>query len=392
MTKLTWQDLLLCYDNVDFLDEGKGVLTIATPEILRIIHLVDTDEILASDANFYPTDDISEASVGDKIEVHIGAPKLSIGILAKNLDDLLKAPRGFIEFPPRFYVVEGRLSDRDTSPTPLRRYHTIVSFVRLLAQAATFLDREEQKLFYFRDGKIELPVWYTSSALLKSDTATIKRLLYQFDDQLHRKQKLDILSDAVAGLVKSQTEETRFPYLILNTDQLATSLEVDYRLFVSSFSYDKIRTDIENASLDFVTRIHKTFVDIQGQLLGVPIATIVVASQLKSATICGVEAWTNLAVLAGAWTFMIFLSVSIANQFFTLNAISSEVKRQQARLEGDFAAISAKFIGTFTSLVTRIRWYRFLFFVIGTIGFGGAIFATIAFHSLTAVKLDGCIW
>lgn len=392
MNKPTWQDLLLCYDNVDFLGEGKGFLTIATSEILKTIQLVDADETAAGDVNFYATGDISQASIGDKIEVHIGAPKLSIGILAKDFDDLLKGPRGFIEFPPRFYVVEGRLSNRDTSATMLRRYQTIVLFVRLLAEAATFLDREEQKLFYFKDGKVELPVWHNSAVLTKADTAAIKRLLLQFEDQLHRKQKLDLLGDAVARLVKSQTEETRFPYLILNIDQLVTSIEADYRLFVSSFSYDKIRTDIENASLDFVTRIHKTFVDIQGQLLGVPIATIVVASQFKSAITCGVEAWTNLAVLAGAWIFVIFLSVSIVNQLFTLNAIMSEVKRQRARLEGDFAAISDKFVGSFTSLVSRIRWYRFLFLVIGVIGIGGAVFATLAFHSLTVVKLDGCVW
>lgn len=392
MNRPTWQDLLLCYDNVDFLGEGKGVLTIATSEILQTIHLIEADEIAAGALNFYPTGDIGQVSIGDRIDVHIGAPKLSIGILAKTLDDLLKAPRGFIEFPPRFYVVDGRLSDRDTSATVLKRYHTIVLFVRLLAEAATFLDREEQKLFYFKDGKVELPLWYTWAVISKADTAAIKRLLLQFEDQLHRKQKLDILGDAIAKLVKSQTEPTRFPHLILNIDQLVTSIEVDYRLFVSSFSYDKIRTDIENANLDFVTRIHKTFVDIQGQLLGVPIATIVVASQLKSALTCGAEAWTNLAVLAGAWIFVVFLSVSIANQFLTLNAIAKEVKRQRSRLEGDFAAISSKFIGSFRSLITRIRWYRFLFLVVGTIGIGGAIFATIAFRSLTTVKLDGCVW
>jgi hypothetical protein len=180
--------------------------------------------------------------------------------------------------------------------------------------------------------------------------------------------------------------------LIRNVDHLLTSLDDGYRLFVSSFSYDKIRTDIENANLDFLTRIHKTFVDIQGQLLGIPIATIVVASQLKSAMTCGVEAWTNLAVLAGAWIFVIFLSVSIVNQFFTLNAIASEVRRQRARLEGDFAAISNKFVGTFTSLVRRIWWYRLVFVVIGALGVGGAAFATFAFRSLTAVKLAGCVW
>jgi hypothetical protein len=267
----------------------------------------------------------------------------------------------------------------------------IVLLVQLLAEAAAFMDREEQKLFFFKDGKVEIPIRYSATILRSLDTAIVERLLKQFDDALHRSQKLSILSDAIAALVRSQAEATRFEHLIRNVDHLASSLDDGYRLFVSSFSYDKIRTDVENANLDFLTRIHKTFVDIQGQLLGIPIATIVVASQMKSATVCGVEAWTNLAVLAGAWIFVIFLCASIANQFFTLSAIGSEVQRQNTRLESDFAAISGKFVGTFASLARRIGWYRIVFFVIGALGFGGAVFATFAYRSLTTVKMAGCI-
>lgn len=392
MAEPTWQDLLRCYDNVEFLDEGRGTLTAATDEVLNTVRAIDADDAMANDLNFYPTGDVGQAAIGDKIEVHVGVPKLWLGVLARNLDGLLSAPRGFVEFPPRFYVVDGRLSDRDTSPPPLKAYRAIVSLVQLLAEAAAFLDRDEQKLFYFKDGKIEVPVRYTAATLQTVDTEAIERLTHQFEDQLHRVQKLTILSDTIATLTRSQSEAMRFDYLIRNVDRLVTSLDDGYRLFVSSFSYDKIRTDIENANLDFLTRIHKTFVDIQGQLLGIPIATIVVASQLKSATTCGVEAWTNLAVLTGAWIFVIFLSVSIVNQFFTLNAIASEVRRQRARLEGDFAAISTKFVGTFTSLVSRIWWYRLVYVVIGALGVGGAAFATFAFRSLTAVKLVGCVW
>jgi hypothetical protein len=286
--------------------------------------------------------------------------------------------------------VDDRFVD-ETSSKPLASYRVLVLFVQLLAEAATFMDREEQKLFFFKDGKVEVPVRYNAITLQSLETEIVERLINQFSDVLHRSQKLSILSDAIATLVRSQSEATRFDHLIRNIDHLASSLNDGYRLFVSSFSYDKIRTDVENENLDFLTRIHKTFVDIQGQLLGIPIATIVVASQMKSAATCGVEVWTNFSVLAGAWIFAVFLCASIANQFFTLNAIGGEVQRQKSRLESDFAAISAKFVDTFASLTGRIAWYRLVFVVIGAFGIGGAIFATLAYRSLTAVKIAGCI-
>lgn len=393
MADLSWQDLLRCYDHVEFSGDREGVLSIANTEILNTVLSIDAEEsTLAGDFNFYPTSDISGAAIGDKIAVHVGAPKLSVGILAQNLDGLLSAPKGFIEFPPRFYVIDGRLSDRDTSAPQLRSYRAVVSLIKLVADAATFLDREEQKLFFFKDGKVEVPVRYSAANLKFVETTAIERLVKQFEDPLHRAQKLALLGDAIATLVRPQSEPARFERILLNVDHLASSLDDSYRLFVSSFSYDKIRTDVENASLDFLTRIHKTFVDVQGQLLGIPIATIVVASQMKTATTCGVEAWTNIAVLAGAWIFIFFLCASIVNQFFTLSAISSEIQRQRNRLEGDFAAVSAKFVATFDSLANRICWYRVVFIVIAVVGLVGAVFATFAYRSLTAVKMAGCIW
>jgi hypothetical protein len=392
MTRFAWQDLVHCYDHVEFDDVDQCRLTVADAEILNTINALDAEDAAASDLNFYATDDLANIAIGDKVSVHVGSPKLSIGILAKDINGLLSAPRGFIEFPARFYIIQGRLSDRDTSPKTLSAYQTIVSLVRLLAEAATFMDREEQKLFFFNDGKVEIPVRYSAGTFKFVDLTAIKRLLHQFNDGLHRSQKLTILGDAITTLVKPQADANRFDLLIRNVDHLTNTLDDGYRLFVSSFSYDKIRTDVETASLDFLTRIHKTFVDVQGQLLGIPIATIVVASQMKAASTCGVEAWTNLAILAGAWIFAVFLCATIVNQFFTLNAVGSEVERQKTRLESDFAAVSAKFVGTFASLATRIGWYRFVFIVIGGLGIGGAIFATFAYRSLTAVKLAGCIW
>ncbi|OKO73873.1 hypothetical protein, partial [Bradyrhizobium sp. NAS96.2] len=163
MADLSWQDLLRCYDHVEFAGDREGVLTIANAEILNTILSIDADESTSGDLNFYPTNNISGASIGDKIAVHVGAPKLSIGILAQNLDGLLSAPKGFLDFPVRFYVIDGRLSDRDTSTPQLKSYRAVVSLIKLLADAATFLDREEQKLFFFKDGKVEVPIRYSAA-------------------------------------------------------------------------------------------------------------------------------------------------------------------------------------------------------------------------------------
>lgn len=172
---------------------------------------------------------------------------------------------------------------------------------------------------------------------------------------------------------------------------MADTVAAGYRLFASSFTYSKIRREVESAQAEFIARIHKTFVDLQGQILGIPVATIVVASQLKPAATCGPEIWTNLGVVAGAWIFVLFLIASIANQWLTLNAVTFEFERQRHRLIHDFAEVETDFDSVFTQLRRRAFWHRCVFVVIGVIGFGGALFATWVASKLMTVNIQTCI-
>jgi hypothetical protein len=61
-----------------------------------------------------------------------------------------------------------------------------------------------------------------------------------------------------------QPAARRFPYLLENLDALLEEVSAGYRLFASSFSYAKIRSDVESARVEYVGKIHKTLIDIQG--------------------------------------------------------------------------------------------------------------------------------
>ena len=44
------------------------------------------------------------------------------------------------------------------------------------------------------------------------------------------------------------------------------TLDHDYAVFASSFSYEKVRNEIENAKLEEQVKIHKVITDIQNQI------------------------------------------------------------------------------------------------------------------------------
>ena len=97
-----------------------------------------------------------------------------------------------------------------------------------------------------------------------------------------------------------------------------------YNLFASSFSYDKIRDEVETAKVEYTGKIHKVFSDIQNQVLGIPIASIVVATQMKDAgakTATTYEVYVNSAVLLGCWIFVLLTGLLIWNQQHTLKVL-----------------------------------------------------------------------
>lgn len=384
MPNLRFDQLVDVYRNIAFDADGvEGDLTIATAEILANLQLLEQDAVAADDANLAVLVD-ELPGVGDVVPVRAGAPRIGTGLLVRTLDDLLRAREARLHEPARYYIIDGAV-DHTTVPVPSRiaAYRKVLAFVALVSECAAYVDPLKQELVFFRDRKVVIPVHYDASALARVSVPAIDALLAHFTDDVHRDQKRAILAETLITTAEPQPLADRFTYLLDNAEALNDAVKNGYSLFASSFSYARIRGEIEAAKVEYVSKIHKTLIDIQGQLLGIPIATVVVASQLKASTGCDLEAWTNRALLGGVWIFVVLLAVAIVNQWLTLAAIGEDIDSQGERLNTDYAAISERFSGVFAGLKRRIRWhYAVLVFVAG-IAIAGAIFATAAYFRVT---------
>ncbi|MCG7357647.1 hypothetical protein MHL39_13480 [Roseomonas mucosa] len=393
MARLKFSDLLKVYRSTDFGGEGEEArLTIRSPEIVDFLARIEADDDAAADAGITLLDDLADAQIGATVRVRVEPPRAGLGVLAWTMDRLLNAPGARIEEPDSYFLVEAQFVRGDaTPPDAVASYRRVLQMVSLFAEASSYLDRLRSELVFIKDTKVLIPVRFDAHDLSRIAVPAAERLLAQFQDDLHREQKLDILSETLVNFCRAQPAAKRFTFILNNLEGIADAVRDGYRMFASSFSYNKIRSDLENARIEYTTKIHKTIVDIQSQLLGIPVATVVVASQMKSATGCGDEFWTDVAVLAGAWIFVLLLVVALVNQWLTLGVINDEVTRQKKKLKGDYATISQQFTGIFQTLRNRIWWHRFGLAVVGIIALLGAAFATIAFNRLVSVSPVACI-
>lgn len=390
MAEVGFDDLVEVYRQTRFDGAGGGVLTIANDHVARTIRTIEAD------ANLYDLTQISlvdpvDPVVGTSVSINVAAPSHRLGVLALDFDRLFLAPGAAFEEPAAYYVIDPGFARGDSSPPgDLIRYRVLLGVIAVLRDAATYVGELQRELVFIGDEKVEVPISFTTNDLPAFLIQNAERLRRIFDDSLHADEKTGLLADAVVEISAGQRRDARFTHIITNLDRVCEEVEKGYRLFVSSFSYSKIRKEIETTRLDYIGKIHKTIVDIQGQLLGIPVATIVVASQLKAPGTCDLAFWTNTAVLLGAWVFIGLLWLAIRNQWFTLGALKADIEGQRDRLRKDYAAVRDDFDGPFADLEKRIGWHRVaLGIIIGVAGIS-ALLATVAYLMLTPQGSTAC--
>lgn len=387
---IAWSDLLEIYRNATWKDGENADVSILTQNMVETFALVEESDKAEYDANLAALVGLTTISIGKTIPARIGPPRLALGILADNWDGVISSPEARVREPRAYFIKgDGTHSGQQPPTEQMVRYAKALEFVDLLSKAALFLDMQRQILVYFKENRVEIPISFKASDLKFVDANSISSLKNTLEGAIHAEQRLAILSDAVVALAASQPLERRFLYLLQNAAEINNRVCEGYKLFAASFSYSKIRSDVEAAQSDFINRIHKTFVDIQGQLLGLPVATIVVATQLKTVNVCGLEAWTNFAVVVGAWLFAALLIGSCINQWYTLKSIWNDIERQRNKLIRDFSEISPMFSDAFGSLKARLRWHYTALAIICGIALAGALFATLVYRSVTVVDVLG---
>ncbi|RYZ91564.1 MAG: hypothetical protein EOP06_06760 [Proteobacteria bacterium] len=266
--------------------------------------------------------------------------------------------------PKRYFVISLKFFNEDpVVPLPIERYRKYLKFVDLLKECADYFDSASNELVFIKEGKFSIPIILTEHQLSQIDFSKIDKLLGYFTEDTHKNQKISILTNAIIAITQISSVRKRFSTLTLEISELLSKFGDGYKIFISDFSYDKIRDKFEEAKVENSSKLHKIFSDIQNQLLALPVATVIVATQMKTT---GDQAASlgNTALLIGAWIFAILFAILWFNQFRTLLTLEGEIKRQESVLKQDFESLGSMFNDIFIPLHTRIRNQKILLSVV----------------------------
>lgn len=332
--------------------------------------------------------DPDAVALGQTYRLNFGLPRLGIGYVVRDIETWLKHESARCGRMRHWYVVSEDWLDSEGDSQLCPNYQILIEFIQLLEKSAVVVDKDDAKIIFVPKERFDLPIDYGEKELRTLDTEAIRSIINLVNTHDgHAKQCLEILATALYDMLKEIPESERFKVLLSRLPELAHRCNDGYELFASSFSFEKIREQVEAMRVEYTTRIHKALSDIQGQLLGIPISTIVVATQLKKCDAPGAEMWGNIAVLLGAIIFVALLVLAIRNQWHTLDVISLEVDRQENATEKNSPEMKQRFSLVFSGLRARISHQRIIMVVITCACLLGLGLAFTMFWTLTQPAL-----
>jgi hypothetical protein len=93
--------------------------------------------------------------------------------------------------------------------------------------------------------------------------------------------------------------------------------------------------------------------------------------------------WINVAVIAGAFIFCIFLTLAALNQKHTLDVLEEEIDRHKKALAEDHADIKARLDSIFVKLTNRATLHRIGLWIVFIVCWVAFFFGFSVFWMLT---------
>ncbi|MQR02335.1 hypothetical protein [Glaciimonas soli] len=288
-----------------------------------------------------------------KREIEFALPSLNSAPFFIHIADLLATPERRATIPERFYIAEiDYLYGKDHSAVPaiIQNYLDTSKLLKLISTIADHIadDGGDKQYVFLGKEKIIFTADYVERDLRGLDGLTQFQQDF-FESDIHAEQKKTIIRSALLEMFKG-AKMVPFASLLHCYSLFIEEVRKSYELYVSEFSFHKIKAEVEKEKLDLTTKLNKVFSDIQNQLLAIPAALILAGGQLDDS-----HKWSlkNLLIWLGSLVFTILMVMLIRNQRHTLDAVKQEIEQQWADMSGRHQAVAYRFQEAYTQLDKR---------------------------------------
>lgn len=321
------------------------------------------------------------SSQDEKFQIEFELPSEDNELFALDMNDLLQAPSRLHRPPAAFYLAKEDCLFQNGSAEPaneeVKTYIDTALFASVLLELADHkVLTGKPKAIFLHGEKLELSIVYGSKDL--KDLAGLREFISEFvQAEIHKDQKATIIKSVLLEMLKNnEIDKLTLPCLIKRFSEFLERVNANYQLYVSEFSFEKIKAQVESEKFEFTLKLNKVFSEIQNQLLAVPVALILVGSQMKQAANFTLM---NTSIWCGAIVFGIFMSILIRNQRNTLKAIKLEMDSQWIAIEGKHKYVAERLQSHYNQLQNRYFMQHWFLIIVSAIIAGSILISTALF-------------
>jgi hypothetical protein len=285
----------------------------------------------------------------------------STQVIANNIEMLLLYNQG--EFlgkaPADYYLIEEDYASWEmTANESLLAYQRtikIISFLKNIADVTQAKANTAGEAIFFATRKIVMPLHYDAKSLVSVPSdAEISSFRDELFQEHHKTARQDIFKRVITRFFDQELESDRFAEFMRRFREIKLAYDADLDLYISGFSFDKVKEEFERKKLDFVVKVNATSSDVMNKLIAIPVGQGLLASQMKSdAALVAV----NWALLAGSIIFAVIAFMLLASQVNTLIQIKQELAHERDTLRRRANPTYKKLKGIIKALNRRINFH-----------------------------------
>ncbi|MDH1859199.1 hypothetical protein N5D44_12985 [Acinetobacter junii] len=261
-----------------------------------------------------------------------------------------------------FYFIEDKQAFYSDEENPyFENYKKIIELYAFLSSKADFIN--DGDLIFLGNAKIIITDEYSESDLIElTNFESFKnKFISNVNDNsnISLKEKDKLLKKALVSFFNN-SEKISLSQLIYDFHKLHVFVNDELDIYMSKFSYEDVKDQVERDKVDFIVRLNKVFSDIQTQLIGVPVSVILAADKLKLGALASQDpnkilgfSMSNLLVIGAIGFYAIFISMLIRNQNNSLQALHEEIAFHKERFDSKHKGLAVKFSKSFEQLESR---------------------------------------
>jgi hypothetical protein len=292
---------------------------------LECIKFLNTQQCVNA---FYQNGNIivyDDLSIGDTINIELSLLHLSsIGYYENTETFINKNPY----YPPsQLYYIRNIDCFSSDNNTIINSYSNVILLIDVIKQNAKHCYSETEvdfSLIFREDKALLLPFIYEALDIqqISNDDIGNLKIVIEIFEKGDSKEKLIFINELIDFLT-IQNEDERFKFLLSHIAEFIDRANNAYQYYIRNFSYNTLKTELDNAALEYAKKIQSVINDAQTKLIAIPTAFVLATANMDFSTILSSK---NIGILCSLFVFAWLIELFIRNQKSALKFIESNIQ------------------------------------------------------------------